>query len=91
MDRDNSYLHLIEIAPAQCALAAGFDRDTWIPAIFALVAVYWVVWLLVIQGIDEYLPDRKQIEDKIHGDGFLHLAAMTCTLQDSIAAGLRAA
>src|SRR6202165_4760343 len=28
------------------------------------------------------LSGRKQIEVRIHGDGFLHLAAMTCTVQD---------
>jgi hypothetical protein len=41
-------------------------------------------------GIYQHLSGRKQFEAKLHGDGFLYLAAMTCTVQDSIASGLRA-
>ena len=36
------------------------------------------------------LSGRKQIEVRIHGDAFLHLAAMTCAVQDIIASSLSA-
>jgi hypothetical protein len=34
--------------------------------------------------------DCKQVRFKIHDDGALHLGAMTCSVQDIIALGLRA-
>lgn len=86
---ENSYLLLIELAPAWCALASAFDGDSWIAAIFLLVTVYCVFPWLVIRGIYQHLSARKQIEVKTPADAFLHWTAMTCAVQDIIASRFR--
>jgi hypothetical protein len=86
---ENSYLLLIELAPAWCALASAFDGDSWIAAIFLLVTVYCVFPWLVIRRIYQHLSARKQIEVKTPADAFLHWTAMTCAVQDIIASRFR--